>query len=80
MTFEQDVASLTGSYSMGVSPFEEQPCGLRGNGTRIKYATKVLRTLLHAKPNILPISPKNTEKRMVSHVMSLTPLSKSGEQ
>jgi len=60
VTFEQDVASLTGSYSMGVSPFEEQPCGLRGNGTRIKYATKVLRTLLHAKPNISPISSKNT--------------------
>jgi hypothetical protein len=46
-----------GSYSMAVRPIVEHPCVLRGNGTQIKYATKVLRALLHAKPNISPISP-----------------------
>ena len=37
---------------MGVSPFEDQPCVLRGNGTQIKYATMWLRALFNAKPNI----------------------------
>ena len=58
VTFEQDVASLTGSYSMAVRPFEKHPCELGGKGTQIKYATKLLRALFHAKPNILPISAK----------------------
>ena len=38
VTFEQGVAWLTGSYSMGLAP-EEHPCVLRGKGfqPRIKY-------------------------------------------
>ena len=56
VTFEQGVAWLTGSYSMAVRPIEEHPCALRGKGTQIKYATRVLRALLHAKPNISPFS------------------------
>ena len=49
VTFEQGAASLTGSYSMAVRPIEEHPCVLRGKGTQKKYATKLLRALLHAK-------------------------------
>ena len=49
----------TGSYSMAVRPIEEHPCVLRGKGTQIKYATKMFRALLHAKPNISPISAKD---------------------
>ena len=59
LTFEQGVAWLTGSYSMAVRPIEEHPCVLRGKGTQIKYATRLLRALLHAKPNISPISAKD---------------------
>ena len=59
VTFEQGVASPTGSYSMAVRPIEEHACALRGKGTQIKYATKMLRALLHAKPNISPISAKD---------------------
>ena len=59
VTFEQGVVSLTGSYSMAVRPIEEHPCVLRGKGTQIKYAISWLRALLHAKPNISPISAKN---------------------
>ena len=58
VTFEQGVAWPTGSYSMAVRPIEEHPCVLRGKGTQIKYATKMLRALFHAKPNISPISAK----------------------
>ena len=54
VTFEQGVAWPTVSYSMAVRPIEEHPCGLRGKGSQIKYATKVLRGLFHAKPNISP--------------------------
>ena len=54
----QGVACLTVSYSMAVRPIEEQPCGLRGKGTQIKYATRLLRDHFHAKPNISPISAK----------------------
>ena len=54
VTFEQGVAWPTVSYSMAVRPIEEYPCALRGKGSQIKYATKVLRDLLHAKPNISP--------------------------
>jgi len=56
LTFEQGVAWLTGSYSMAVRPIEEHPCVLRGKGTQIKYAIKMLRALLNAKPNISSIS------------------------
>ena len=56
VTFEQGVAWPTGSYSMAVRPNEEHPCVLRGKGTQIKYATRVLRALFHAKPNISPVS------------------------
>ena len=59
VTFEQGVAWLTGSYSMAVRPIEEHPCVLRGKGSQIKYATRVPRALLHAKPNISPISAKD---------------------
>ena len=59
VTFEQGVAWQTGSYSMAVRPIEEHPCVLRGKGTQIKYATKMLKALLHAKPNISPISAKD---------------------
>jgi hypothetical protein len=59
VTFEQGVAWLTGSYSMAVRPIEEHPCVLRGKGSQIKYATRVLRALLHAKPNISPILAKD---------------------
>ena len=59
VTFEQGVAWLTGSYSMAVRPIEEHPCVLRGKGSQIKYATRWPRALLHAKPNISPISAKD---------------------
>ena len=62
VTFEQGVASLTGSYSMAVRPIEEHPCVLRGKGTQIKYATEMLRALFHAKPNISPISANDKVK------------------
>ena len=48
VTFEQGVAWLTGSYSMAVRPIEQHPCVLRGKGSQIKYATRLLRALLHA--------------------------------
>ena len=47
---------------MAVRPIEEHPCVLRGKGTQIKYATKMLRALLNAKPNISPISAKDKVK------------------
>ena len=47
---------------MAVRPIEEHPCALRGKGTQIKYATKMLRALLHAKPNISPILAKDKVK------------------
>ena len=62
VTFEQGVASLTGSYSMAVRPIEEHPCVLRGKGNQISYATRCLRALLNAKPNISPISAKDELK------------------
>ena len=68
VTFEQGVAWPTGSYSMAVRPIEEHPCVLRGKGTQIKYATKMLRALLHAKPNISPISAKDKVWRPMLHV------------
>ena len=43
---------------MAVRPIEEHPCVLRGKGSQIKYATRWLRALLNAKPNIAPISAK----------------------
>jgi hypothetical protein len=43
---------------MAVRPIEEHPCVLRGKGTQIKYATRLLRALLHAKPNISLILAK----------------------
>ena len=58
VTFEQGVAWLTVSYSMAVRPIEEHPCALRGKGTQIKYASRWLRALFHAKPNISQISSK----------------------
>ena len=58
VTFEQGVAWLAGSYSMAVRPIEEHPCVLRGKGTQIKYATRLLRAHFHAKPNISPIPEK----------------------
>ena len=62
VTFEQGVAWLTGSYSMAVRPIEEHPCVLRGKGNQISYATRWLRALFHAKPNISPISAKDKVK------------------
>ena len=59
VTFEQGVACLTGSYSMAVRPIEKHPCVVRGKGNQIKYATRWLRALFHAKPNISPISDKD---------------------
>jgi hypothetical protein len=44
---------------MAVRPIEEHPGVLRGKGSQIKYATKLLRALLHAKPNIPPIASKD---------------------
>ena len=44
---------------MAVRPIEEHPCVLRGKGTQIKYATRYLRALFHAKPNISPILAKD---------------------
>ena len=62
LTFEQGVAWLTGSYSMAVRPIEKHPCALRGKGTQIKYASRWLRALFHAKPNISQISAKDKVK------------------
>jgi hypothetical protein len=59
VTFEQGVAWLTWSYSMVVRPIEEHPCVLRGKGSQIKFATRRPSALLHAKPNISPISAKD---------------------
>ena len=61
-TLKQGVALLTGSYSMAVRPIEEHQCVLRGKGTQIKYATKMLRALFHAKPNISHISANDKVK------------------
>jgi 5-enolpyruvylshikimate-3-phosphate synthase len=58
VTFERGVAWLTGSDSMAVRPIEEHSCALRGKGSRIKYATRWPRAILHAKPNISPISAR----------------------